>query len=356
MACIAQTLAPALHEFENMNRQMLEETANALVAPGRGILAMDESHPTCKRRFDAIGVECNEANRRAYRDLLVTAEGAAEHLSGYILFDETIRQATGDGTPFPQRIAAAGGLAGIKVDKGTVDMPLHPGEKFTQGLDGLGARLAEYRERGARFAKWRAVITIGAAAPSNACIQANMEALAMYAAMCQEADIVPIVEPEVLMDGDHDVDACDAVSRATLRALYHALAARDVQLEGTVLKPSMVLSGKSCPRQAGIDEVAERTIACLRNAVPAAVPGVVFLSGGQTAVRSTEHLNAMNASGARLPWRLSFSYGRALQDPALKAWGGNAANARQAQRQLALRAKLNGAATLGGYRAEMEAI
>ena len=344
------------HELENMNRQTLEEIANAMVAPGRGILAMDESHPTCKRRFDAIGVECNEANRRAYRELLVAAEGAAEHLSGYILFDETIRQTTSGGTPFPQRIAAAGSLAGIKVDKGTVEMPLHPGEKFTQGLDGLAERLAEYRALGARFAKWRAVITISGAVPSSACINANMQALAMYAAMCQEANIVPIVEPEVLMDGDHDIERCDAVSRATLRTLYAALAAQDVHLEGTVLKPSMVLSGTGCPRQAGVEEVAERTIACLRNTVPAAVPGVVFLSGGQTDVRSTEHLNVMNAQGDRLPWRLSFSYGRALQEPALKAWAGSAANVPKAQQCLALRAKLNGAATLGAYRAEMEAM
>ncbi len=338
-----------------MDRQTLEETANAMVAPGRGILAMDESHPTCKRRFDSIGVESNEETRRAYRELLITAEGSAEHLSGYILFDETIRQRTAAGTAFPDHIAANGSIPGIKVDKGTLDMPLHPGEKFTQGLDGLRGRLVEYRDLGAGFAKWRAVITIGDGLPSGACIGVNMYALALYASICQDAGVVPIVEPEVLMDGDHDIDTCDAATRATLRALYDALADQDVHLEGTVLKASMVLSGKDCPRQAPVAEVAERTVACLRNTVPAAVPGVVFLSGGQTAVRSTDHLNAMNAAGSDLPWRLSFSYGRALQEPALKAWAGDAANVGSAQRQLALRARLNGAATLGQYRGETEA-
>ena len=337
-----------------MNRQILEETANAMVAPGRGILAMDESHPTCKRRFDSIGVESNEESRRAYRELLITAEGSAEHLSGYILFDETIRQRTAAGIAFPEHIAANGSIPGIKVDRGTLDMPLHPGEKFTQGLDGLAERLAEYRDLGAGFAKWRAVITIGDGLPSEACIEANMYSLALYACMCQDAGIVPIVEPEVLMDGGHDIETCDAATRATLRALYTALAEQDVRLEGTVLKASMVLSGKDCPSRASVAEVAERTLACLRNTVPAAVPGVVFLSGGQAAVQSTEHLNAMNASGLDLPWRLSFSYGRALQEPALQAWGGSAANVPAAQRQLALRARLNGAATLGRYQPGME--
>ena len=338
-----------------MDRQTLEETANAMVAPGRGILAMDESHPTCKRRFDSIGVESNEENRRAYRELLITAEGSSEHLSGYILFDETIRQRTAAGAAFPDHIAGNGSIPGIKVDKGTLDMPLHPGEKFTQGLDGLRDRLVEYRDLGAGFAKWRAVITIGDGLPSGACIEANMYSLALYASICQDAGVVPIVEPEVLMDGAHDIDACDAATRATLRALYEALAEQDVHFEGTVLKASMVLSGKDCPRQADVAEVAERTVACLRNTVPAAVPGVVFLSGGQTAVQSTERLNAMNAAGWNLPWRLSFSYGRALQEPALRTWDGDAANVGSAQRQLALRARLNGAATLGQYRGETEA-
>lgn len=332
----------------------LEETANALAAPGKGILAMDESHPTCKRRFDAINVPCHEASRRAYRELLLTAPGAAQHLSGYILFDETIRQTAADGAPFPALIDAAGSLTGIKVDAGAVAMPLHPGEKVTQGLDGLRERLIEYRELGAKFAKWRAVIAIGAGLPTNACIHANARALAMYAAFCQEAGIVPIVEPELLMDGSHDINVCDAATRTTLRALYAALAEQAVHLEGSVLKPSMVLAGKDCPTQAGVDEVAERTLACLKSAVPAAVPGIFFLSGGQSAVRATEHLNAMNALG-NAPWRLSFSYGRALQEPALTAWAGEAANGAAAQRQLALRARLNGAATLGEYGAAMEA-
>ena len=337
-----------------MNRQALEETANAMVAPGRGILAMDESHPTCKRRFDSIGVDCNESSRRDYRGLLITAPGAAEHLSGYILFDETIRQSTDTGNRFPDIITAAGSIPGIKVDKGTIDMPLHAGEKYTQGLDGLPERLIEYRDLGARFAKWRAVITIGDGIPTNACIEANMWALAMYASYCQDAGIVPIVEPEVLIDGAHDIETCDFTSRATLGALFSALSRQDVHIEGTVLKASMVLSGKDCPTQASDEEIAEKTIDCLRDTVPAALPGVVFLSGGQTALQSTVRLNAMNASGIDLPWRLSFSYGRALQDPALRAWDGKAENGEDAQRQLALRARLNGAATLGEYQPNME--
>ena len=337
-----------------MSQQALEDIANAMVAPGRGILAMDESHPTCKRRFDSIGVDCDESSRRAYRGLLITAPGAAEHLSGYILFDETMRQASDTGTRFPDIIAASGSIPGIKVDRGTLDMPLHAGEKYTQGLDGLAERLVEYRELGARFAKWRAVITIGDGIPTSACIEANMWALAIYASFCQDAGIVPIVEPEVLMDGSHDIETCDFASRATLGALYSALARENVRLEGTVLKASMVLSGADCPVQAGDAEIAEKTIDCLRDTVPAAVPGIVFLSGGQTALQSTVRLNAMNASGVDVPWRLSFSYGRALQEPALKAWGGKAENADEAQRQLALRARLNGAATLGAYDPRME--
>ena len=338
-----------------MNRQALEETANAMVAPGRGILAMDESHPTCKRRFDSIGVDCNEDSRRAYRGLLITAPGAAEHLSGYILFDETLRQVSDTGNRLPDIIADSGSIPGIKVDRGTIDMPMHAGEKYTQGLDGLAERLIEYRDLGARFAKWRAVITIGDDIPTGACIEANMWALAMYASFCQQAGIVPIVEPEILMDGAHDIETCDFASRATLGALFSALARQNVHIGGTVLKASMVLSGADCPVQAGDDEIAEKTIDCLRDTVPASLPGIVFLSGGQTAAQSTARLNAMNASGADLPWRLSFSYGRALQDPALRAWAGKAANAGEAQRQLALRARLNGAATRGEYDARMEA-
>lgn len=337
-----------------MNRQALEETANAMVAPGRGILAMDESHPTCKRRFDSIGVDCNEDSRRAYRGLLITAPGAAEHLSGYILFDETLRQMSDTGNRFPDIITGSGSIPGIKVDRGTIDMPLHAGEKYTQGLDGLAERLIEYRDLGARFAKWRAVITIGDDIPTGACIEANMWALAMYASFCQQAGIVPIVEPEILMDGVHDIETCDFASRATLGALFSALARQNVHIEGTVLKASMVLSGADCPVQASDDEIAEKTIDCLRDTVPASLPGIVFLSGGQTALQSTVRLNAMNASGADLPWRLSFSYGRALQDPALRAWDGKAENAGEAQRQLALRARFNGAATLGEYDPRME--
>jgi fructose-bisphosphate aldolase class I len=337
-----------------MDRQALEETANAMVAPGRGILAMDESHPTCKRRFDSIGVDCNESSRRAYRGLLITAPGAAEHLSGYILFDETLRQMSDNGNRFPDIIVGSGSIPGIKVDRGTIDMPMHAGEKYTQGLDGLAERLIEYRDLGARFAKWRAVITIGDGIPTGACIEANMWALAMYASFCQQAGIVPIVEPEILMDGVHDIETCDFASRATLGALFSALARQNVHIEGTVLKASMVLSGADCPVQAGDDEIAEKTIDCLRDTVPASLPGVVFLSGGQTALQSTVRLNAMNASGAGLPWRLSFSYGRALQDPALRAWDGKAENAGEAQRQLALRARANGAATLGEYSPSME--
>ena len=285
---------------------------------------------------------------------MITSEASAEYLSGYILFDETIRQTAPGGKTFPETIVANGGIPGIKVDKGLIDMPLHPGEKLTQGLDGLGERLVEYRELGAGFAKWRAVITIGDGLPSRACIEANMQALAIYASICQDADIVPIVEPEVLIDGDHSIETCDAVTRVTQRALYTALARQDVHLEGTVLKPSMVIAGKDCNDQASVDRVAEMTVACLKNTVPGAVPGIVFLSGGQTPVQSTRHLNAMNALGVNLPWRLSFSYGRALQDPTLKAWAGEAANGAEAQKQLSRRAKMNGAATLGEYTSAME--
>ncbi len=337
-----------------MDKQRLVQTARALVAKKKGILAADESGGTIKRRFDSINVESTEENRRNYREMLFRTAGIADFVSGVILFDETIRQDGADGTPMVKVLSDQGIIPGIKVDKGVLDMPGHPGEKFTQGLDGLGERLIEYREMGAGFAKWRAVITIADGMPSTACIEANMRSLAMYASICQDADIVPIVEPEVLIDGDHDIETCDAVARRTIRSLYRALAEQDVFIEGTILKPSMVVSGKNCSRQAGVDEVAERTIACLKNSVPAANPGVVFLSGGQTAVQSTVHLNAMNAMGVNLPWRLSFSYGRALQEPALEAWAGSAENASLAQGALALRARLNGAATLGTYKPEME--
>ena len=337
-----------------MNPQKLMETANAMVADGKGILAIDESSPTIKKRFDSINAECTEESRRAYRELLITCEGIEEFISGMILFDETIRQSTGDGTPFAKSLASRGIFPGIKVDKGAKDLAGHPGEKVTEGLDGLRERLAEYRELGAPFAKWRAVITIGDGMPSRACIEANAHALARYAALCQEADIVPMVEPEVLLDGGHDIDRCDEVSEATLRAVFAALYEQGVLLEGTILKASMVLSGKSAAKRAGVEEVAERTVRCLRRCVPAALPGVVFLSGGQSPREATAHLNAMNAANADLPWRLSFSYSRALQEPALKTWAGKMSNAAAAQKALYHRAKLNGAASRGRYAETME--
>ena len=338
-----------------MDRTSLERIANAMVARGKGILAADESAPTIKRRFDSIGLESTEENRRTWRELLITAPGGGDSLSGMILFDETLRQATSDGTPFPRALEAQGILPGIKVDTGAKDLAGHPGEKVTEGLDGLRERLAEYVGLGAKFAKWRAVITIGAdGRPSDACIHANAHALARYAALCQEAGVVPIVEPEVLMDGDHAIGRSFEVTVRAQRAMYAEMAAQGVHLAGTILKPSMVVSGKDCPEQARVDEVAERTVACLLNAVPAAVPGVVFLSGGQSAALATAHLNAMNALSAELPWALSFSYGRALQDPALRAWAGKAKNAGRAQALLAARERLNALACLGRYTDAME--
>ena len=338
-----------------MDKTSLERIANAMVARGKGILAADESAPTIRRRFDTIGLESTEENRRTWRELLITAPGGGESLSGMILFDETLRQSTSDGVPFPQALENMGILPGIKVDTGAKDLAGHPGEKVTEGLDGLRERLAEYVGLGAKFAKWRAVITIGAdGRPSEACIHANGHALARYAALCQEAGVVPIVEPEVLMDGDHTIERSHEVTVRTQQAMYAEMAAQGVHLPGTILKASMVVSGKDCPEQAGVDEVAERTVACLRDAVPASVPGVVFLSGGQSAALATAHLNAMNALSAELPWALSFSYGRALQDPALRAWAGKAANAARAQDLLAARERLNALACLGRYTEAME--
>jgi len=337
-----------------MSRQSLETTAAAMVADGKGILAIDESSPTIKKRFDSVGAECTEENRRAYRELLIAGEGINEFISGMILFDETIRQSAADGTPFPQLLASRGIFPGIKVDRGAKDLALHPGEKVTEGLDGLRDRLAEYRELGAPFAKWRAVITIGDGIPSRGCVAANCHALARYAALCQEAGIVPMVEPEVLLDGGHDIDRCYQATEATLRALFAELYEQRVVLEGTILKASMVLSGNKAPRRAGVQEVAERTIECLKNAVPAALAGVVFLSGGQTPTEATAHLNAMNAMADDLPWKLSFSYSRALQEPALKAWNGDAANGKAAQAALHHRAQLNSAASRGRYDESME--
>jgi fructose-bisphosphate aldolase class I len=337
-----------------MSSQSIETIANAMVADGKGILAIDESSPTIKKRFDSIGAECTEENRRAYRELLIAGDGINEFISGMILYDETIRQSAGDGTPFPQLLASRGIMPGIKVDGGAKDLAGHPGEKVTEGLDGLRDRLAEYRELGAPFAKWRAVITIGDGIPSRGCITANCHALARYAALCQEAGLVPMVEPEVLLDGDHSIDRCYEVSEATLRALFQALYDQRVVLEGTILKASMVLTGNKAAKRAGVEEVAERTLECLTNSVPAALPGIVFLSGGQTPVEATAHLNAMNAMASTLPWKLSFSYSRALQEPALKTWSGDATNGAAAQAALYHRAQLNSAASLGRYKESME--
>jgi fructose-bisphosphate aldolase, class I len=336
-----------------MDLETLAKTAKQLVAPGKGILAADESSPTIKKRFDSIGVESTEENRRAYRDLLFTTEGAEDFISGVILYDETIRQSSGDGTPFAKLLADRGIIPGIKVDKGAKPLALSPEEKITEGLDGLREHLAEYRELGARFTKWRAVITIGDDIPSDYCIWANAHALARYAALSQEAGLVPIVEPEVLMDGDHDIERSYSVTSRTLQAVFTELYDQRVAREGMLLKSNMVLSGYECPEQADTRTVAEMTIRCLRNTVPGAVPGIVFLSGGQSDEAATARLNAMNALGPH-PWELSFSYGRALQAPALKAWAGEAANADQAQRAFHFRARLNSAARFGSYSEEME--
>ena len=336
-----------------MDLDMLAKTANQLVAPGKGILAADESSPTIKKRFDSIGVESTDDNRRAYRDLLFTTEGAEDFISGVILYDETIRQSSADGTPFAKLLADRGIIPGIKVDKGAKPLALSPDEKVTEGLDGLRERLEEYRELGARFTKWRAVITIGDEIPSDYCIWTNAHALARYAALSQEAGLVPIVEPEVLMDGDHDIERSYSVSSRTLQAVFTELYDQRVAREGMLLKPNMVLSGYECPEQADTRTVAEMTIKCLRNTVPAAVPGIVFLSGGQSDEAATAHLNAMNALGPH-PWELSFSYGRALQAPALKAWAGEGANVDQAQKAFHFRARLNSAARFGSYSEEME--
>ena len=328
--------------------QSLSDTANALVVDGKGILAADESSPTIKKRFDTIGVESTEENRRDYRSMLFTTPEAGQYISGVILFDETIRQSDADGTPLVKIIESAGIIPGIKVDKGAKPLAGFPGEKVTEGLDGLRDRCAEYVELGARFTKWRAVYTIGDDGPSAACLTANAHALARYAAIAQEAGLVPIVEPEVLMDGDHDIDDCELVTEEVLRSVFAELAVQEITLEGMLLKPNMVLSGTDCPEQAGVDEVARRTVQTLKRTVPAAVPGIVFLSGGQSDEVATQHLNAMNKLD-RAPWQLSFSYGRALQAAPLKAWGGSAENLAAAQNAFLERAKANGAATLGSY-------
>ena len=336
-----------------MDFQQLEETARAIVAEGKGILAADESDSTIKKRFDSIGVESTEENRRAYRDLLFTTEGAEDYISGVILFDETIRQSSADGTPFPQLLASRGIIPGIKVDKGAKPLALAEGETVTEGLDGLRDRLEEYRGLGARFAKWRAVISIGRNIPSEYCIWANAHALARYAALSQEAGLVPIVEPEVLMDGDHTIERSFEVTSRTLHAVFTELRDQRVHPEGILLKPNMVLSGYDSPEQASHDEVAAQTIRCFKRHVPAAVPGIVFLSGGQSDEDATANLNAMNALGDH-PWQLSFSYGRALQAAPLKAWAGKEENIEAAQRAYYHRAKMNGAARTATYAPDME--
>jgi fructose-bisphosphate aldolase class I len=336
-----------------MNLDKLAETARTLGAPGKGILAADESSGTIKKRFDLIGLESSLENRRDWREMLFrTTEAMAEHVSGVILFDETIRQSAVDGTPLVKLIEATGAIPGVKVDAGAKPLPGFPGETVTEGLDGLRDRLKEYHGLGARFAKWRAVIDIDASKPSPYVVAANMQALARYAALCQEADIVPIVEPEVLMDGAHGIDRCDEVTEAVLTSLYTELRASRVALEGTVLKPNMVIAGKKSPKQAGVEEVAEKTLRRLKASVPQAVPTIAFLSGGQSDADATAHLNAMNAKGP-LPWRLTFSYGRALQAAPLKAWG-KAKNVAAGQAAFLHRARMNGLATKAKWQRQLE--
>jgi fructose-bisphosphate aldolase class I len=324
-----------------------------MVTPGKGILAADESTGTIKKRFDAIGVESTPENRRDYRELLFrTTDAMSKYISGVILYDETIRQNAQDGTPLVRLIEQAGSLPGIKVDKGTKPLPMCPGEVVTEGLDGLRERLVEYRGLGAKFAKWRAVIDVGPGIPTYTCVAANAQALARYAALCQEEGLVPIVEPEVLMDGDHDIDQCYSVTEFVLKTVYQELYYARVELEGTVLKPNMVVPGKKCPKRASVEEVAEKTIRVLKACVPVAVPGIAFLSGGQSDEEATAHLDAINRIGG--PWRLTFSYGRALQAAPQKAWSGRPENVAAAQRAFAHRARMNSLATLGQWKAELE--
>jgi fructose-bisphosphate aldolase, class I len=341
-----------------MDTKLMTETARAMVAPGKGLLAADESSGTCKKRFDSVKVECTEENRRAYRELLFTTPRLSDYVSGVILFDETLRQKTQGGEAFAAYLQKNGIIPGIKVDGGAHDMALHPGEKVTEGLDGLRKRLEEYFRMGARFAKWRAVITIGEDAqgsdlPSWACVEANAHALARYSALCQEASIVPIVEPEVLLDGNHSIERCEEETGKTLATLFNELTWHDVSLEHVILKASMVVSGKENARQAGVQEVAERTLKVLKRTVPAALPGVVFLSGGQTDENATAHLDAMNRMGGA-PWPLTFSYSRALQAVALNTWRGNAANLAAAQSAFQHRAHMNSLAAKGQWKKELE--
>ncbi|SFN41328.1 fructose-bisphosphate aldolase, class I [Nitrosospira briensis] len=338
-----------------MNIDELKSVAQAIVARQKGILAADESNPTIKKRFDPIGVESTEENRRRYREILFTTEGIERYIGGVILFDETLRQSSRDGIPFAHLLSGRGIIPGIKVDKGAKALALHPGNKVTEGLDGLRDRLAEYKQLGAKFAKWRAVIEIDEQnVPSAYAIRANAHALARYAALCQEADIVPIVEPEVLMDGAHDIQRCNVITSQMLESVFSELNAHGVLYEGMLLKPNMVIPGMKCPQRTSAEEVAQASVRCLRRYVPAAVPGIVFLSGGQSAEDATDNLNAMNAMDANPPWQLSFSYGRALQAPVLTAWKGQESNVAEAQRAFSKRCQLNGLAREGIYSRAME--
>jgi fructose-bisphosphate aldolase class I len=338
-----------------MNTQELIDTAKALVAGDKGLLAMDESTPTCNKRFAKVGIPQTEQARRAYRELIVTTPGLGESISGAILYDETIRQRNRDGTPFVKAITDAGIIPGIKVDTGAKDLAGHPGEKITEGLDGLRDRLAEYSQMGARFAKWRAVIAVGESIPTRAAIEANANALARYAALCQEAGLVPVVEPEVLMEGEHTLDRCCKVTEEVLRTVFTQIYTQGVMLEGMILKPNMVLPGSTCPKQEAVDEVADATVRCLLRSVPSAVPGIAFLSGGQSAELASARLNAMNARfRSRTPWALAFSFARAIQQPALEIWRGQEAHVLAAQQALYHRAQCNRAARRGEYNAAME--
>jgi len=336
-----------------MNLADLNKVAVAMTAPGKGILAADESSGTIKKRFDAIGVESTEDNRRDYREMLFRAGEGMKNISGVILYDETIWQKAKDGTPLVDIIKQAGSIPGIKVDEGTQALPFCPGELVTVGLDKLAGRLTKYYEQGARFAKWRAVIDIGAHIPTHTCVYANAHALARYAALCQQAQIVPIVEPEVLMDGDHDIDTCVKVTEWVLKETFQQLYYQKVALEGIVLKPNMAVPGKKSAKKASVEEVAEKTVKLLKACVPGAVPGIAFLSGGQNDEEATAHLDAMNKIG-NLPWALTFSYGRALQAAPQKAWAGKTENVAAAQRAFSHRAKMNGLAALGQWKADLE--
>jgi fructose-bisphosphate aldolase class I len=336
-----------------MNLAELNKIAQAMTAPGKGVLAADESTGTIKKRFEAIGVESTEDNRRDYRELLFRSAEGMKHISGVILYDETIRQKAKDGTPLVKLIEQAGALPGIKVDKGTKPLALAPNELVTEGLDGLRERLIEYRGLGAKFAKWRAVIDIGKGIPTRNCIDANAHALARYAALCQDEGIVPIVEPEVLMDGDHDADRCFTVTERVLKTVFNELFEAHVMLEGMVLKPNMIIPGKKCAKKVSVEEVAEKTVTVLKICVPAAVPGIAFLSGGQSDEQATAHLDAMNKIG-NLPWKLTFSYGRALQHGPQTTWKGRQENVAAAQRAFSHRARMNSLATLGQWKADME--